>query len=179
MNVPHITCLTGFLIGLFSVSWLTYVEDWLMIRNLNWFLSPVEQVILMDLNLMVTSLYMSYMCCLLSHTLLSLILRHVSLACFLLKWALQISIKHNTDFEGIACFTNTILRKASANWRQFCTAGPNLILFTTAIHSNITVVSEMACSSFVCDAFACFISSSIPCITSAFFDFKDISICKC
>ena len=66
---------------------------------------------------------------------------------------------------------NTILRKASANWWQFYTACPNLILFTTAIPFNITVAFEMACCS--CDAVACFISYSLPCITSAFFDSKD------
>ena len=54
---------------------------------------------------------------------------------------------------------NTILRKVSANLGQFFTAGPNLILFTTVIPSNITVASAMAGSSFVCDAFAYFISS--------------------
>ena len=54
-----------------------------------------------------------------------------------------------------------------------CTTGLNLTVFTTVTLPNITVVSEMACSSFVYDAFACFVSSFIPCITSAFFFSRD------
>ena len=54
---------------------------------------------------------------------------------------------------------NTIFREVSANLGQLCTAGPNLIFFNTVIPSNITIACEMACSSFVCDAFAYFISS--------------------
>ena len=54
---------------------------------------------------------------------------------------------------------NTIFREVSGNFGQFSTAGPNLIFFNTVIPSNITIACEMACSSFVCDAFAYFISS--------------------
>ena len=64
---------------------------------------------------------------------------------------------------------NTILKKASANWRQFSTADPNFILFTIAVPSDITVASEMACSPFVCDAVAFFIYSLPHALRQPFF----------
>ena len=97
-------------------------------------------------------------CCLLSHTLLPQILGHVFLVCFLLMGTPNIYQTTRISKASPASH-NTIFREVSANLGQFCTAGPNLIFFNTVIPSNITVASEMACSSFVCDAFAYFISS--------------------